>query len=80
MNKITYKLLTPKQQFWYANILLDTILADGVIHPSEQKYLGMIFKAFAERPDQLEQLKEKSQRSFPEKILPIQGISHQSAS
>ena len=79
MNKSTYKLLTPEQQFWYANIMIDMVLADGVIHPSEQKYLGMIFKSFAESPEQLDQLKEKSQRSSPEKILPVEGISHELA-
>ncbi|MBF0279217.1 MAG: TerB family tellurite resistance protein [SAR324 cluster bacterium] len=79
MNKSTYKMLTPEQQFWYANVMIDMILADGVIHPSEQKYLGIIFKSFAENPKQLDHLREKSLRSEPEKILPIEGISNELA-
>lgn len=79
MNKGTYKLLTEKQQFWYANIMIDMVLADGVIHPSEEKYLGLIFQLFAEKPDQIKQLKDKSQRSSPENIQPVKGISSQVA-
>lgn len=79
MNKITFKLLTPPQQFWYAGIMIDMILADGLVHVSEQKYLELIFEIFQDNPQSLQQLKEKSKKNKSEKILPITGISSEIA-
>lgn len=76
MNKTTFKQLNPEQQFWYANVMIDMVLADGKIHPSEQKYLGLIFSSFAEQSTELNQLKEKAQRVESGKPAPISGISH----
>ena len=75
MNKSTFRLLTPEQQFWYASIMIDIILADGVVHVSEQAYLNQVFEMFQEHPEKLEKLKKKGQKSSSEKILPIAGIS-----
>lgn len=77
MNKSTFKLLNAEQQFWYANIMIDMVLADGKIHPSEQKYLGMIFKFFADKPDKLAKLKQRTQTIGPRRLLPIDNISRE---
>ncbi|MBF0287720.1 MAG: TerB family tellurite resistance protein [SAR324 cluster bacterium] len=77
MNKSTFTQLDPKQQFWYARTMVNMALADGHIHPSEQKYMQIIFELFINSPKRLADLKKQSQRSSPEKILPVKGLSHE---
>lgn len=79
MNKVTFNLLTTKQQFWYASIMIDLILADGVVHVSEQAYLQWVFDLFQKNPEELEKLKAKTKQGSPEKIPPISGISSETA-
>lgn len=79
MNKSTFTQLNPEQQFWYANIMIDMVMADGLVHPFEQKYLALIYTLFADRPQLLSQLKEKSQRASTEKPQPIKGLSQEQA-
>lgn len=79
MNKITFNLLTSEQQFWYASIMIDLILADGVVHVSEQAYLQWVFDLFQKNPEELEKLKAKAKKGSPEKILPVSGISSETA-
>ncbi len=77
MNKSTFTQLNSKQQFWYASAMINMALADGHIHASEQKYLQIIFELFADSPKRLADLKKQSQRSSPEKIQPIRGLSRE---
>lgn len=79
MNIETFDRLNPKQQFWYAQIMIDMVLADNHIHESEEKYLDTIFHLFQERAEQLELLKQRSQQSSPGKVEPVKGITLKTA-
>ncbi len=79
MNKVTFHQLSPKKQFWYASVMIDMVLADGQIHPTEQKFLGVIFELFAGKTELLEQLREHSQKSAPNPIRPVSGLTRKLA-
>lgn len=58
MNKITYSNFNISQKYWYANALMAVVMADGVVHPMEQKFVDQIFQMFEKKPKLLEDLKQ----------------------